>query len=149
MIHGMVAFGPTLLADIQVVDAVDNSAFAGSSLPAKLPPGAMIGIGITLRNSGTTIWSAVPGAGYSLKILDDPCGIFGGVATLSILANATVPTNQNYQFVSQITAPQSIGPCTATTQMNQDQAGTFGEVVHLSFVVAPPPNEVKDWTIFE
>jgi len=142
-------FGQDLASSINVVDAINNSASAGSSLPAKLPPGANIGIGITMRNLGSTIWSSVPEGRYSLSIQEDPCGIFSGLGSLAILSDQTVMPNLIYQFLAHITAPQTLGPCEVSLQMYQAQTGAFGEIVHLAFEVAPEPNATRYWENYE
>ncbi len=125
---------------------VDESAFIANTLPQHVSPNLAFQIGITIHNLGNTGWCGP--SGYSLAVLDDPCGLFGGATSIPLPTDSFVSPGEYFQFISSITAPAGLGPCTAHLQMKRNGAA-FGALIEIDTLITEPTNRVEKWMDYE
>ena len=103
--------------------AVNAAVFVSQSVPAAMIAGQNYPLSVTLRNSGTTIWTA--GASYRLASqnpADNTTWSFNRVA----LPNAVTPgTSVTFNFT--VPAPAGAGTYNSQWRMVQDGVGAFGD----------------------
>jgi len=144
---GMGAFGGTLPAAFDIVDAVNGEKFLGSTLPAHIPRGAALGIGISLQNTGNTTWT--PEGGYALSVLDDPCSVLGGANRIEMQAGAVAAPGEPTQFLAYIQAPDVVESCAVRLQLVEDVEGAFGAAFEISTEIVEARNSAGDWEVYQ
>jgi len=144
MTKGDVFFGTPQPVTFSVVEAVIDARFLSNSIPLTLPPGASVGVGITLQNSGNTYW--LPGQD-TLIGSSSPCVFFTG-GPAEIRDDDIAAPNTQYQFLMQVTAPPSPGTCDLTLQMSE-LGLPFGPTLHLTITAEVPPNAAEGWELYE
>ncbi len=138
-------FGPVFQASVNVVTAVNDASALGHTIPALLAPGSSLGVGVTFKNTGNTVWYG--GSTFALKVLQDTCSMIG-LAEIPIQVDQITTPNQVYQFIFQLTAPPTEGPCTLQFSMT-DSGTVFGETQTVNLTIAIPPNAARGWENYE
>ena len=109
-----------------------------------MAPNQALLIAITLRNRGNTIWTS---PNYALAAVNDPCNLFGA-ALIPVGAGDAVAPFTNYDFLWQVTAPPTEGPCALTFQMTESGVN-FGPTLQHTINVVTPPNAARNWAAYE
>jgi len=134
-------------AGLLILCFTPDAALISHTIPPRLAPGQSVGVGITFHNSGCTTWEN--GSPFTLAVLDDPCSLFGGLSRISVLPGIQVGPDQTYQFLANLTAPNTERVCTVSLQMIDESVENFGPVVNASVEIRELPNVAKTWTIYE
>jgi len=125
---------------------VNDSIPLGDSVPVQLPPDRLLGVGIVIKNTGDSTWSA--DGEYYLAVIDDPNGVFTD-SLLPILADKAVIPGDNYQFVTDVVTPSTPDQYSVTLQMYQANVGYFGDPVTINLNIEPPVNAVEGWQLYD
>jgi len=103
---------------------VDDAAIVSHTIPAQLTPGQQLNVGITVRNAGTTTWTA---DFYKLGAVEDSDPF---AATRHLLnAGETVAPGAQRTFTIPFVAPFSTGMYTTDWRMVRDGVAWFGETL--------------------
>lgn len=143
------SFSLTPTPSISPTPAPTNlAAISGHTLPATLAASSRIHVGVTLLNNGGTLWTAI--AGHRLAILADDCGLTApSLAPVELPADVLIPPGVSHQFVLDLNAPSSPGPCSLQVRMEQNLWGQFGDLADLQIEIVPRPNAARDWAFYE
>jgi len=125
---------------------INGAQYLGTTAPASVPVGTTLGIGMTLRNTGNTVWD--PAQGYSLAVTSDSCSLFGGQTTVPLTASPSILPGENTQLVAYIHLPPAPEACSAQLTMTQN-GNSFGEPVTINIIAREPINPVHDWALYE
>ena len=139
-------FGTSFNIALNVIDPLQDATFVSTTIPARLPLGASIGVGVTYHNTGNTYWSSEDND--VLAVLDDGCPLFGS-GTFDLAPDSRIAPGEYYQFVMPITAPSTEGSCEVTLQMAKHYVAVFGQSFTRTVIIAPPPNAAYDWTEYQ
>lgn len=114
---------------------VDEAAVVSSTLPTSVPCAQLVTARVTLRNTGTTTWTAA--LGYKLGAVGDSDPFGPGRITLPV--TASVAPGQTNDFQVPLQAPN--GSTTATTdwRMVRENVAWFGDVASSSVSVSCGP----------
>jgi len=126
-------FGPVYVQNVVTVEGNDAT-FVSQSIPTTVSATVQYLILVTMRNTGTTAWTAA--AGYRLGAAADNFGI----ASIPLPAGETVAPGTTKTFETIVTAPVQPGQYEFRWRMRQDAAGAFGQTTDRVVVnVGPPP----------
>jgi hypothetical protein len=139
-------FGDSIVASVAVVTAQQNAVLVAHTIPENLAPGEGVGVGITMRNTGNTVWTR--DGNYLLYIQSDPCATMVSPGAEMQPGEAVMP-GQTYQFLAYITAPATPQSCAIQLQTAQRYVEAFGDLLNVSISVAPRPNAVEGWEAYE
>jgi len=126
---------------------VNGEKFLGSTLPAHIPRGATLGIGISLQNTGNTTWT--PEGGYELSVLDDPCSVLGGANRIAMQAGTVAAPWTQTQFLAYIQASDVVESCTVRLQLVEDVGGAFGTAFEINTNIVELRNSAGDWEVYQ
>lgn len=112
-----------------------------------MEPGQGLFVGVTMLNSGTIAWSAA--TGHALAVVNDDCGLLGGIAEIAMDAGANVAPGEDWQFVLALHAPDSPTTCGLRLRMIQTAAGAFGDPALATIEVEAPRNAAESWEAYE
>ncbi len=144
MAESGVPFGTLVTSNPTIIAPVNNSTAQAHTVPPKMKPGEALLCTFQFRNTGNTTW--IPLGNYNALVITNACGFSFAPSILTPLDTAF--PNASTQFMAQVTAPLTPGACSFQLQM--DESGTpFGATMTVNVEVAIPPNETRDWTIFE
>ena len=138
------AFGE--LQRVAVTLAADDAEVVRVDFPEWLPAGAAAQGTVTVRNTGTTAWSAA--AGYRLVAA-------GGGAVAAVLRDdlelgEVVAPGEEREFVLDFLAPVSASPAASphesAWQMSRDGRGRFGDIAIASIAVGDGGN-ARSWSM--
>ncbi|MBI1785719.1 hypothetical protein HYR69_11300 [Candidatus Sumerlaeota bacterium] len=107
-------------------------------------PNQSLLVSITLRNKGNTTWTE---PNYGLAVVEDPCNLMG-TSLIPVGTGSSALPFTNYDFLVQITAPATQGPCLVRLQMTES-GSNFGPILVHTITVVSPTNDAKDWTFYE
>jgi hypothetical protein len=99
----------------------NNSTFITQSVPTSLSPGQTVSASVTMRNSGTTTWSA---GTYKLGSQNPQDNTTWGLSRVNLASSVSPGSDATFTF--NITAPSSSGTYNFQWRMLQDGAGFFG-----------------------
>ena len=136
MSHSGVKFGQATPA-LNIVVAADASQYISRSGATTANAGNDFSITYTMKNTGTTSWSA--GAGYSMLTLNALNNTTWGTNRLTI--TGSVAPGASYAFTRTVTAPVTPGSYNMQFQMNKN--GTvFGQATpNTAIVVSQGPDD--------
>ncbi len=134
-----------------------------TSLPSSLPPNQIIGIGVSVRNTGNTTWfpsdndgsfdTAARAGGspqVSLGVIEDACSVMGGISIVPMPAGDV--TQHDWQFIFFVHTPTASQTCTLKLRMVELRGPgftIFGDPIDLVFSVEPPSNATSNWAEYE
>jgi len=148
MSRGGAVFGEKVSGSI--LQVLDDALFRQDTFPGSLALGQSIGVGITVRNPGTSTWSSLDG--YALQVLSDPCSLVDE-SRIAMRPDVLVPPLDQYQFVFQITAPAfEIRSCSLELQMIRGvplSGVSFGATVTKTLLTSYPINISQGWELFD
>ena len=129
MSHSSAKFGQATPA-LNIVVAADASQYVTSSVPTTANAGNDFSISYTMKNTGTTTWSAA--SLYSMLTLNPTNNTNFGTNRLTI--TGSVAPGANYVFTRTVTAPVTPGTYNMQFQMNKN--GTvFGQATPNTAIV--------------
>lgn len=114
----------------------DGAAVVSKQTPAAMVPTQTATVEVTVRNTGTTTWTA--GGGYGLA----PSNPAWGAARL-LPANVTVPPGASYRFAFSVTAPAGEGVQDVAWRMVRGGGVPFGDPATMNVTVALVAPAVK------
>jgi len=129
--------------------AVDNAHILSTSIPPRLAPNVSFSAGITLQNTGNTVW---PTDGtYLLKTIMDDCSLIQNSIDHPEGIAPTSPAypSQPYQFIANIKSPPTEQTCHLQFQMLGPNSTSLGDSFNTTILIAQPPNTTRDWTDFD
>ena len=138
---GVGAFGestPNVPVSVTLPATVNSAAFVTQSVPATMTAGLTYPVTVTLRNSGTTTWSA--GANYRLASVNPAANTTWSLNRV-VLPNAVAPgVSVTFSFLAK--APATAGNYNFQWRMMQDGVGLFGDAsanTVVAVAAVPPP----------
>jgi len=99
---------------------VDNAAFASQSVPGAVTAGQTFSASVTMKNTGTTVWTAADG--FSLSSVNSNWG----TSSVSLAAADAIAEGQSKTFNISATAPTTAGTYVFQWKMKHGTA-TFGD----------------------
>ncbi|MBL8935159.1 MAG: hypothetical protein JNM69_11450 [Archangium sp.] len=117
------------------VELVDEATLVSTTLPTSLPCSQLVTARVTLRNTGTTTWTAAQG--YKLGAVGDSDPFGPGRITLPV--TASVAPGQTYDFEVPLQAPSGSTTGTSDWRMVRENVRWFGDVVSSSVSVSCGP----------
>ncbi len=135
--HGVLALAGMLLVGVAHAQ-VNNAEFVSQNVPATMYVGEKYNVSVTVRNSGTTTWTAAEGYRLGSQNPQDG-GTWGGRQYLT----ASVAPGQQYTFNFTVTAPSPIGSYNFQWQMLREGVTWFGATttnVAINVTLPPPVN---------
>ena len=111
-----------------VVDGppVDGARLVTQTVPTQVDAGASFTASVTLRNSGTTTWTA--SAGYRLGSQNPPNNTTWGRSRIDLGAGQTVGPGQQHAFSTTFTAPTTPGTYHFQWRMVRESVDWFGDL---------------------
>ncbi|HWP44820.1 MAG TPA: NBR1-Ig-like domain-containing protein, partial [Blastocatellia bacterium] len=100
----------------------NNATFVSQNVPASLTPGEIVSVSVTMRNSGTTTWSA---GTYKLGSQNPENNTIWGLNRVNL--SSSVAPGADATFTFNITAPATEGTYNFQWRMVQDGVGFFGD----------------------
>lgn len=122
----------SMLPGVALAASADNATFIGSPIPASMNVGQSYTVKITVKNTGTTTWTAA--AGYKL-VCTKGASTFGNNASYALPSN--VKPKASVTFTVVMTAPMRKGTFTSSWQMSKGNA-KFGTKLSKSVSVKIP-----------
>jgi len=132
--EGVTWFGQTLTVRVTVSGLIDSASIAGNNIPTTMTAGQSYSVQITVRNTGTTTWTAA--AGYKLGGVGDS-DPFAFPRILLDPSDSIVP-GQSKIFTFTMTAPHSAGSYTTDWRMVREGVAWFGQTLTVTVKVASP-----------
>jgi hypothetical protein len=117
---------------------INDATFISQNVPATMNAGQAYTVSVTMRNSGTTTWTA---GAYKLGSQNPAGNLTWGVNQLSLPVSVSPGSNATFTF--NVTAPSTAGTYSFQWRMLQDATGSFGALTTGVGVVvssAVPPN---------
>jgi hypothetical protein len=117
----------------------DDAAFVAQDVPSTMAAGQAYTVNVTMRNSGTTSWTAA--AGYRLNSRGPYDNTTWGVNRIPLAAGESVAPGQEKTFTFTMTAPTTPGTYLSRWSMAVG-TGPFGATtpdVNVTVTAAPPP----------
>ena len=122
--------------------SIDNASFISQSVSSSLTTGQTVTVSVTMKNTGTTTWTA--NAGYVLGSQSPQDNIQWGVGRVLLSAVDQVDPGQSKTFTFQIKAPAQAGNYNFQWQMLQENVQWFGEYTAVVPVAVNPVAPVND-----
>jgi len=137
MVHeGIAWFGaltPNVVITVATPAATDNAQFVSQTVPTSLQPGQVATVSITMKNSGTTSWTAI----YRLGSQNPRDNLTWGLNRVYLAE--TIAPGQQTTFSFQITAPAAPGSYNFQWQMVHEGIAWFGALTpNVVITVAAP-----------
>jgi hypothetical protein len=122
------------------IPPTDDAEIVSASLPLEMNCGSLFEAEVTVRNTGTEVWSR--DAGYKLGALDDSDPLYNVDTRVWLPPEITVEPGQNYTFSFQLTAPAEAGAYVTDWRMVKEGVFWFGETASQAVIVncAEEPN---------
>lgn len=117
---------------------VNNADFVSQTVPAIMNPGVTYSASITVKNTGTSTWTAPDN--YQLGSQNPQDNVTWGQSRLSLAAGETVPPGATKTFSLTFRAPATPGTYNFQWQMVQNNSQWFGSLTpNIVVSVVPPP----------
>ncbi len=139
-------FGQSSQVPIGIVSAVNDAVFVSHTIPPRIRSGTGFGVGITVKNTGNTTWTA--DQLFALAVTEDGCSLFGS-SRMELAPEVAIGPNQPYQFIAQINTPAQAGLCSVRLRPVEGSTNFFGEELVLPIEVFIPANGAQDWSAYE
>ncbi|RKH07033.1 NBR1-Ig-like domain-containing protein [Corallococcus carmarthensis] len=127
MVHdGIAWFGaqsPAVSITVQPRPALDSQ-FVSQSVPTSLPPGQTASVSVTMRNTGTNVWTAA--GQYRLGSQAPQDTFTWGDSRVYMVSGEAIAPNAQKTFTFTITAPATAGVYTFQWKMLQEYVAWFG-----------------------
>ena len=107
----------------------NGATFVAQSFPSSMNEGQTYNVSVTMRNSGTSTWTA--GANYRLGIRPDIASALWGTSRIVLPAGVSIPPGGSHVFAFPLTAPTTPGNDSLQWQMVQESGEWFGDVTPL------------------
>lgn len=120
-----------------MVPLVNGATFVAQSFPTSIEAGLAFSARVTMRNTGTTVWSRVDG--HYLGTSDPMDDVTFGTNRAMIVGTATVPPGMSYDFTLQLRAPTAPGTYHTRWRMLQDAVEWFGDPTDAVTIVVTEP----------
>lgn len=137
MVHDGVAWFGDYTTNVVILVSGNEAQFVSQSVPPNMPAGQASPVVITMRNVGTSTWSA--GGSYSLGSQSGQDNLTWGTNRISL--PYSVAPQQTVDVAVNVTAPPTLGVQPFQWRMVQDGWEWFGDYTTLAYVnvVSPPP----------
>lgn len=127
--------------ELYMVSAINDADFVVQNAPASLTVGETASITVTMKNTGTTLWTR--DQYYRLGRAQPADPTTWGVSRLQLAPGDVVQPNQNHTFTFDITAPPTVGTYAFQWRMLEELVQWFGESsINLSIDVVAPDTTV-------
>ncbi|GAB4319253.1 MAG: hypothetical protein Kow0059_13120 [Candidatus Sumerlaeia bacterium] len=120
-----------------IAHADDDAQVATAIFPNVMLPGSTATAFITMRNTGSTTWSAA--GGYGLQPVDGAADPFASGQKFGITGGREIAPGQSFTFNATLEAPTTPGRYTTRWTMHHNLYGTFGETAEGEIEVQGPP----------
>lgn len=124
----------------------DGALAAFSNLPSCVTAGKSFTLSVTMRNTGTTTWSAADGYKLGAKGDEDP---FTSETRVLLPPDLTVPPLATHTFQVAMTAPSTNGDYLSDWQMVRENVAWFGiptqKLIHVSSTGCAGPGGAGDY----
>jgi len=132
MIHRKLLLAAALLGSVLGASrpglAQNDAQFVSQSVPAALLTGETRAVTVTLRNTGTTLWTRFNDEGYKLGTQNPQDNtLWTGGPRIYLPAGAQINPGQSWTFSFNITAPSTPGTYNFQWRMVQEFVGWFGD----------------------
>lgn len=117
------------------VALVDEATVVSSTLPTSLPCAQLVTVRVSVRNTGTTTWTAAEG--YKLGAVGDSDPFGPGRITLPV--TASIAPGQTWDFQVPLQAPNGSTTGTSDWRMVRENVRWFGDVTSSSVSVSCGP----------
>lgn len=126
---------------VNVLTSPDNSEFVSQSVPANMNPGQAYVVTVSMRNTGSAVWTDA--AGYKLGSQSPQDNTTWGLNRVPMPTNVAPGVQANFSFF--VTAPSQPGMYNFQWRMVRNPAGWFGQystnvVVNVGGVPVAPAN---------
>jgi len=134
------AYTRNIAITVEAPTPINASQFIGQAVPASLAPGQSTTVSITMRNTGTTTWTA--GGGYKLGTQNPRDNtLWTGGTRIYMPSGTSVAPGETYTFAFSITAPSTPGAYSFQWRMVQEGVEWFGAYTQdLTIIVQAPTN---------
>jgi hypothetical protein len=107
-----------------VAGGTRNAAFVSQSVPATMARGATATVSVTMRNSGTAVWTRA--GGYRLGSQNPQDNLTWGIGRVELEAGDSIANGQQKTFTFTIRAPSTAGAYDFQWRMLQEGVQWFG-----------------------
>jgi hypothetical protein len=107
------------------VSAANNAQFISQSVPSNMTPGAVYAVSVSLKNTGTTTWTAA--GKYRLGSQNPRDGLTWALNRVYLSSGESIAPGQSKTFYFNVTAPTTTGIYNFQWRMVQDAVEWFGE----------------------
>jgi len=101
---------------------------------------------VTLENTGTTTWTSA--GNYALAVITDTCGLHPS-NRIALDISDSIATGQQESFSFILNAPAAPTSCTLELRMVQEFVEFFGQTFSETIDILAPPNDARDWLLYE
>jgi uncharacterized membrane protein len=138
-------FGATLTKTVTVTGSVatNDAAITANDIPTTMTTGQSYTVHVTVKNAGTTTWTAA--AGYKLGAVGDSDPFTSNRVPLD--SSDSVGPGQSKTFTFSMTAPSSAGTYVTDWRMVREFVAWFGQTLAVTVTVTGGPQYVNDATI--
>jgi len=109
-----------------VVDG-DDATLVSASLPRNMTCGEELTVSVTMRNTGSTVWTRDDS--YKLGMVDDEDPFYGPDTRVWLPEGEEVPSGHLWIFTFEMTAPTEAGSYQSDWQMVRESVAWFGDQV--------------------
>ena len=109
----------------QFQPAPSKAQFVSQQVPAVVNPGQSYAVQVTMKNTGTTTWTAAQG--YKLGSFNPRDNFTWGSNRVRLPSGASVAPGASHTFVFNVTAPTAAGTYDFQWQMLQEGVARFGD----------------------
>ena len=136
--------GGTVSVNETMTTVANNAEIVSQSIPAEMVPGQTYNIGITVKNTGNTTWSA--DQGYRLGSQNPQDNALWGYGRVNL--TASVAPGQQYTFWFPVIAPES-GAYNMQWRMVRDGLQWFGATSSYTVTVSPKIITLADSFLYQ
>jgi Ig-like domain-containing protein/cellulase (glycosyl hydrolase family 5) len=105
----------------------DDAEFVSQDVPAKVTEGQAFNATFTMKNTGTTTWTSVSPASYSLGSWAPADNTTWGITRISINGAGSIAPDESITFSAELQAPPSAGNYDMQWRMQHEGSGWFGQ----------------------
>jgi uncharacterized membrane protein len=134
--EGVTWFGATLTVPVYVAAATNNAQIASYSLPESMTAGQSYSVTITVKNTGTSTWTAADG--YKLGAVGNSDSFTASTRVL-LGASDSIAPGQSKTFSFIMTAPAAAGSYTTDWRMLKEGVTWFGATLTVPVYVTAAP----------
>ena len=138
--EGVASFG-SFTSSLRVYVVPENTpdaAFVSQTVPTNMTPGATYNVSVTMKNIGSTNWTAADKYRLGSQLPRDNTN--WGMKRVLLPANVSVAPGQNHTFNFTVTAPSSPGTYNFQWRMLQEGVASFGAFTpNVAVTVGTPP----------